>query len=175
MKIASTGNPVGGRVPTLGELKTIAFCSSYMFEGATKRGVELRADALPAEYVRKARNADRDFCGASSGIMGPVETHFKTRYTDILKLVIGPTAECSADLHELLHTMAESKIQHDARASGREESEWAMASQISFLRRQVSVTAVRRISDSLHNRLLQVGKGPGERQAEQRRDWAVRQ
>ena len=47
-----TGNLAGGRVPTLGELKTIALCPSYMRKGATKRGVNLQADALPAEYVR---------------------------------------------------------------------------------------------------------------------------
>ena len=38
---------------------------------------------------------------------------------------------------------------------------------------EVAVTAVRGISDSLHNRLLQVWKSPGQRQVESRRDWAV--
>ena len=169
-----TGNSAGGRVATLGELKTITFCPSYM-KPEVKKGVERRAAALPAEYTKKARDTDLDYCGTDPGTMGPVETHLKTRYPDILKLVIGPTSEISADFHELLHTMAESKIQHDARATGRQESDWAFASQICYLRRQVAITAVRGISDSLHTRLLQVGKSPGQRQAERRRDWAVYQ
>ena len=37
----------------------------------------------------------------------------------------------------------------------------------------MAVTAVRGIFNSRHTRLLQVGKGPGQRQAERRRDWAV--
>ena len=147
-----TGNRAGGRVATLGELKTITFCPSYMKPGG-KKGVELRAAALPAEYTKKARDTDLDYCGTTPGTMGPVETQLKTRYPDILKFVVGPMSELSEDFHELLHTMAESKIQYDARATGRPESEWAMASQISYLRRQVAVTAVRGISDS-----LQVGR-----------------
>ena len=110
--------------------KTITFCPSYM-KPDVKKGVERRAAALPAEYTKKARDTDLDYCGTDPGTMGPVETHLKTRYPDILKLVIGPTAEISADFHELLHTMGESKIQHDARATGRQESDWAFASQLS--------------------------------------------
>lgn len=103
-----TGNPAGGRVATLGELKTITFCPSYM-KPEVKQGVEKRAAALPAEYTKKARDTDLDFCGTMApgpGTMGPEETHLKTRYPDLWKLVIGPMAEMSSDFHELLNTMA---------------------------------------------------------------------
>ena len=55
-----------GQTASLAELKTIAFCQTYhhhsplvSHQGAVKRGVELRADALPGEYLRKARDTDR--------------------------------------------------------------------------------------------------------------------
>ena len=155
------GNPVGGRVATLAELKTISFCPSYHFPGAEKRGVEVRADQLPAIYLRKARVTDRDYCETAEDTIGPVETHLR-KFPPLVKLVVGPMAECSDDLHELLHTMAESKVSHNARTAGREETEEAYASTIAYLRRQISVCAVRAAADSLFSRLLQVGQqGPG--------------
>ena len=51
------GNPAAGKVSTLAELKTITYCQSYHFAGARKRGVELRADKLPAEYVKRRGTA----------------------------------------------------------------------------------------------------------------------
>ena len=42
----------------------------------------------------------------------------------LLKLVVGPLGECSGDLHELLNTLAESKMQYLCRSRGQLESEW---------------------------------------------------
>ena len=118
-----------GRVSTLAELKTITFCQSYHFPGATKRGVELRGDALPAEYLRKARDTDRNFCNTAPDIQGPVETKLRS-FPPLLKLVVGPFGECSGDLHELLNTLAESKTQYLSRSKGEPESEWKTASHL---------------------------------------------
>ena len=41
------------------------------------------------------------------------------------------------------------------------ESEWKIASNLSYLRRQLSVCAVRAVADSLLARLQQAGLGPG--------------
>ena len=83
-------------------------------------------------------------------------------------------AECSDDLHELLHTMVEIKVFHNARTAGREETEEACASTIAYLRRQISVCVVRAAADSLFSRLLQVGQqGPGASQAAKRRAQAM--
>ena len=54
-------------------MKTVTFCQSYHFPRATKRGVELRADKLPPEYLKKARDCDQDYCGTDRGNIGPVE------------------------------------------------------------------------------------------------------
>ena len=154
-----------GRVGSLAELKTIAFCQSYHFPGATKRGVELRADALPAEYLRKACETDRNFCDTAPGDQGPVETWLRS-FPPLVKLVVGPNGECSEDLHELLNTMAESKTQYQARTAGEMESEWKTASTLTYLRRQLSVCIVTGVAESLLTRLQQAGNpGRGARQA----------
>ena len=149
-----------GRVSTLAELKTITFCQSYHFPGAHKRGVEIRGDALPAEYLRKARDTDRDFCGTAPGTQGPVETKLRS-FPPLMKLVVGPFGECSGDLHELLNTMAESKMLQLRISRGELESEWKTASHLTYLKRQISVCAVRGMAESLLVRLQQAGVGQG--------------
>ena len=163
-----------GRVSTLAELKTITFCQSYHYPGANKRGVEVRGDALPAEYLRKARDTDRDYCGTAPGSQGPVETKLRN-FPPLMKLVVGPFGECSGDLHELLNTLAESKMLHLSRSRGELESEWKTASHLTYLKRQISVCAVRGMAESLLVRLQQAGVGPGggAAQAAKRRGQAM--
>ena len=170
------GNPAAGKVSTLAELKTITYCQSYHFAGARKRGVELRADKLPAEYVKKARDCDLDYCGTVPGTIGPVEAKLRS-YPPLMKLVSGPNAEFSGDTHELLQVMADCKAQYQCRSQGLEESEWRVASNLCYLRRQLSVCAVRSVADSLFCRLQQAGVGPGRgaRLAAQRRALAMAQ
>ena len=112
------------------------FFQSYHFTGATKRGVELRADKLPAEYLKKARDCDQDFCGTARGTIGPVEAKLRS-YPPLLKLVSGPNAEFSGDTHELLQIMADCKAQYQCRSQGLEES-----SSLTYLQRQLSICAV---------------------------------
>ena len=158
-----------GKMASLAELKTIAFCQTYHHPGAAKRGVELRADALPGEYLRKAREADRAYCGTGVGDQGPVERRLRS-FPPLVKLVVGPNAECSEDLHDLLNTMAESKTKHQCRTRGEIESEWKVASNLTYLRRQLSVCAVRAVADSLLARLQQAGPaGRGAAVAARRR------
>ena len=163
-----------GRVSTLAELKTISFCQSYHYPGARKRGVELRADSLPAEYLRKARETDRNFCDTGEGEVGPVERRLQN-FPPLVKLVVGPFAECSEDVHDLLNTMAECKTSYQCRSQGEVESEWKLASNLTYLRRQVSVCAVRAVADSLLARLQHSGPpGRGAAQAARRRAEAMR-
>ena len=60
-----------------------------------------------------------------------------------------------------MQTMADCKAQYQCRSQGLEESEWRVASNLSYLRRQLSVCAVRSVADSLFSRLQQAGVGPG--------------
>ena len=71
--------------------------------------------------------------------------------------------------------MAESKMLHLSRSRGEFESEWKTASHLTYLRRQVSVCAVRGMAESLLVRLQQVGVGPGggAAQAAKRRAQAM--
>ena len=74
------------------------------------------------------------------------------------------------DVHELLNTMAECKTSYQCRSQGEVESEWKLASNLTYLRRQVSVCAVRAVADSLLARLQHSGPpGRGAAQAARRR------
>ena len=53
------------------------------------------------------------------------------------------------------------------------ESEWKVASNLTYLRRQVSVCGVRAVADSLLNRLQQAGFARGAAQAAKRRAEAL--
>jgi hypothetical protein len=158
-----------GQTESLAELKTIAFCQTYHHPGAAKRGVELRADALPGEYLRKAKDTDRTYCGTADGEQGPVERRL-LGFPPLIKLVMGPFADCSEDLHELLNSLAESKTKYQCRMKGEVESEWKVASNLTYLRRQMSVCGVRSVADSLLCRLQQAGPaGRGAAAAARRR------
>ena len=87
-----------------------------------------------------------------------------------MNLVVGPIAECSEDFHDLLNSMAESKTKFQCRQRGEVESEWKVASNLTYLRRQISVCAVRAVADSLLSRLQQAGPaGRGAATAARRR------
>ena len=92
-----------------------------------------------------------------------------------MKLVSGPNAEFSGDTHDLLQAMTECKAQYQCRSQGLEESEWQVASNLTYLRRQLSICAVRSEADLLFCRLHQAGVGPGNgaRLAPQRRALAM--
>ena len=91
-------------------------------------------------------------------------------FPSLIKLVMGPNAECSEDMHELLNSMAESKTKYQCRMKGEVESEWKIASNLTYLRRQLSVCGVRAVADSLLCRLQQAGPaGRGAAAAAKRR------
>ena len=92
-----------------------------------------------------------------------------------MKLVVGPFGECSGDLHELLNTVAESKMLQLRISRGELESEWKTASHLTYLKRQISVCAVRGMAESLLVRLQHagVGQGGGAAQAAKRRGLAM--
>ena len=106
--------------------------------------------------LRKARDTDRTYCGTVAGDQGPVERRL-LGFPSLIKLVMGPNAECSEDMHELLNSMAESKTKYQCRMKGEVESEWKIASNLTYLRRQLSVCGVRAVADSLLCRLQQAG------------------
>ena len=68
------------------------------------------------KYLRKARETDRNYCDTAEGDVGPVARRLQN-FPPLVKLVVGPFAECSEDVHHLLNTMAESKTSYQDQGS----------------------------------------------------------
>ena len=77
------------------ELKTL-HAGPGTFGGSTHRGeaVARHARVLPADYARKARGIEQQFCGTSVGNIGPVEAKLHT-YDPVRGLVFGAFGEAS--------------------------------------------------------------------------------
>ena len=162
--------------PTLHELKVISFGKTRYKPGAKDRAVDIRAKNLHDEYVTKARNADQQYGGVEAGRRGPVESKLLS-FGQVKGLVFGNFGETSEATHKLLDTIATSRVRvalPQSAAGGRrgdsrsEEGEKAVA--VSYIRRRVSVAAVKGQCLSLLGRLEVLG--PGCAAAAGRRKWA---
>ena len=137
------------------------------------RAVDHRAGELQTEYLRKARNTDRAYCGTAEGAIGPVETKLASMGA-VRGVVFGAFGECSEPLHELIQYLAVSRAQVAEPQRGRsgelrtEAAEIAL--NIAFLRRTFSVAAVKAQAFSLLGRLETLGTGVTA--AEKRRAFA---
>ena len=168
----------GNFVPSLHELKMISSSKTRYGprrEGQeARRAVDVRADQLHQSYVAKARNTDRKYCGTLQGAVGPVERKLASM-GEVKGLVLGAFGEASEATHSLIHHLAESRVRVAGPQLGRrgqmrsEEAEIALAT--SFLRRTLSISAVKGQAFSLLGRLE--GLGPGAAGAAQRRTFAT--
>ena len=133
-----------------------------------------RANELNGEYIAKARNTDRQYCGTPQGTTGPVETKLAT-LGEVKGVVVGAFGEGSEDLHSLIHHLAFSRVRVAGPQKGRrgqvrtEEAELALTT--SFLRRTLSVVGVRAQSRLLLGRLEVIG--PRAAAAAGRRNYAL--
>ena len=138
------------------------------------RAVDKRAGELTPEYFQKARNTDRLFCGTEPGTTGPVETRLGTM-GHVEGIVLGATGEGSEPLHSLIHHLALSRVRVAGPQVGRrgqvrqEAAEGAITT--AFLRRSISVCAVRGQAWTLLSRLEVLG--PGAAAAARRRGFAL--
>ena len=171
---APGGDALAGQsTPVLHEIKVISCSRTRYKPGANRRAVDIRASTLPAEYLAKARAADRRQ-GVPAGEVGRVEAKL-ARLGTVRGLVVGNWGEVSEDTHVLLDAMASSRVRVAGPSQGRrgvlrsEAGEKAIA--ISGLRRRVSVMAVRGQASSLLGRLETLG--PGGAAARGRRDQAA--
>ena len=158
----------GNFVPRLHELKIISssktrYTPHRQGQEAT-RAVDKRASELNGEYIRKARNTDRQYCGTAPDTTGPVETKLGT-LGEVKGVVVGAFGEGSEDLHSLIHHLAISRVRVAGPQKGRrgqvrtEEAELAITT--SFLRRTLSVVGVRAQAKLLLGRLEVIGPGAG--------------
>ena len=149
------------------------------------RGVERRAEGLTQAYSRKAREVDWRHCGtprpplARPGVpqpprqIGPVESRLNG-FGRVTGWVFGPWGECSQDVHTMVQHLAEAKVKlADTQPGHRplfQSKEAQLASQVGFIRRKLSFTAVQQQARLLLDRLQLLGDGA--REAGRRREFA---
>ena len=168
----------GNLVPSLHEIKIISSSKTRYFPQRAGqkavRAVDKRAGELPVEYLTKARNTDRAYCGTAPGTIGPVETKLGT-LGEVKGIVMGAFGESSDALHALIHHLALSRVRIAGPQVGRrgqvrkEEAEIAITT--GFLRCSLSVVGVKGQAATLLGRLEVLGKGGAD--AARRRSSAL--
>ena len=175
MKITITTAGVPRQV--LHEIKCISSSQSRYKPTWSERGVDKRAEQLHDEYVVKARRADQDHGGVGQGEVGGVERKLLT-FPKVEGLVFGNWGEASQATHLLVEELACSRARiADPQTRGRKgqilSEEGIKALAVGYIRRKLSITAVKAQSHSLLGRLE--GLGPGATAAASRRTRAMEQ
>ena len=93
------------------------------------------------------------------------------QFGDIQGLVVGAFGEGSEDLHNLVQTLAESKVTAMGLSRGRQGTEAEVGVVVGQVRRMISTASVRAQAQCLLTRMSSVGEGVG--QAAKRRQWAA--
>ena len=138
------------------------------------RAVDKRSGELNSEYLAKARRTDQTYCGTAQGMVGPVERKLGS-LGRVHGIVVGAFGEGSDDLHSLIHHLAVSRVRYAGPQLGRrgqlrtEEAEIAIST--TFLRKTLSICAVRSQAQVLLGRLEVIG--PGSAAAALRRNNAL--
>ena len=140
------------------ELKIINCCPTRYVSGDKKRAVEKRADLLPAEYRKKARDCDRQYVGTLDGVRGPVETAL-LNHDELLGWVFGRFGEGSPLCHSMVQSLAEARVSSVARATGQQWTQAELGMAVTQIRRNLSVVTVRSQANCHLSRMLLVGLG----------------
>ena len=140
------------------------------------RGVDKRAAELHNLYVGKARKTDRLYGGSEEGHIGRVETKLLS-FPKVEGIVFGNWGEVSEATHNLIEILATSRVrvaEPQTDKKGRQMSEeQSKAQAVSFIRRRLSLAAIKAQCHSLLGRLE--GLGPGSTGAAKRRKFALEQ
>ena len=158
---------------TLAELKILSCCPSwYRPSGTEVRATERRARGLNADYRRKAKKIDQEIIKIPSGERGPVEQRLD-EFGEIKGLCFGAFGEASQDVHDLIETMAESRLRFQVLAEGRPEggSDQEKALIVGQLRRRLSLAAIKAQVECLLGRINQAGNG--NKQLAKKREWSL--
>ena len=115
---------------------------------------------------------DVDIIGIDSSRKGPVERRLE-EYGDLLGLCFGAWGEASEGVHQLVQTLAESRLKFQGLQRGRPGSDQELGILVSQVRRRLSLVAVKAQVECLLSKLHQVG--PGNQQLARSRVWAVRE
>ena len=168
--------PIGIPANTLAELKVIGAVESWYPRNGVlarkKKGVEKRAAVLPGEYRRPLEKLDRRYHGTTANQVGPLVRRLDS-FGRLQGLVMGAWQEGSKDLHDLLDTLAESKLNAMGLARGMQGTEMERGTILGQFRRRLSVAAAKAQSACLIGKVSKVGEG--HRQAAKRRAWVRRE
>ena len=151
-----------------------------------KRAVDVRAEGLTAEYAKKAQNIDHDFGGVPRPspvqrgapqpprVIGRVEARLQS-FGKVHGWCFGSWGEASEDVHPLVQLIAKSMLLIGEMRPGRRgppKSDVAqLAALVSYVRRQLSITAVREQARMLLERMQLLGDGSAD--AGRRRERAA--
>ena len=114
-------SPTGETTATLAELKLIGAVRSRYPGGSRIKAVDRRAGLLAGEYRRKVANIDHQVLHVPEDQVSPLQRRLEG-FGDLMGLVVGAFGEGSEDLHSLVQIMAESRLQVQGFARGREGS-----------------------------------------------------
>ena len=156
-----------GPTDSLAELKFVSAGVSWYPRGVEGRGTERRASKLPAEYKYKLAVLDRRFHDTSDNETGPLVRRLQS-YGELQKMVIGPWADCSKDLHALIKHLGKQRAIAQARERGRPASDRELGHIVGQIRRVLSTTFIRAHQTCLLSRIGFLGAGgmaAGERRA----------
>ena len=130
-----------------------------------------RGRELPGSYRRPLARLDERYRGTAPGETGALVARLQG-YGDLMCLVAGAWGDCSTDLHNLVQTCAESRVEHLCRSTGRPELEGQLSVIIGQYRRLLSSCIVRAQAQCLISRVGVIA--PQAREAAQRREVAGR-
>ena len=167
---ADNGGRIDGRV-RLGDVKVIHDCPTR-YRARHMRGhalaVEQRANAVHAEYHRKARDVDRRYNGCRDDEVGPCGRKLDS-FPRIEGFVVGSYGESSKDLLNLLREEAALGAQRCWRDMGARSADEAAGLLYTKLRRNLGIAIVRARARLLIDRVNLILAGNGAREAAQRR------
>ena len=160
-----------GVVDRLGEIKAMSAGVSRYPAGKTEKQADRRARELPGSYRRPLERLDQELRGTAPGDTGALVARLQG-FGELMCLVAGAWGDCSKDLHSLIQTCAESKVEHLCRSTGRPELEGQLSVIVSQYRRRLSTCIVRAQAQCLLSRVGVIS--PQAREAAQRREVAGR-
>ena len=162
----------GGTRPQLAELKIISCCETWYPAGGRVRGTDKRAGGLQQEYRKKAKNVDKNVLGIVDGQKGPVERRLD-EFGQVLGLCFGAWGDASEGVHQLVQTIAESRLKYQGLQLGRPGSDLELGVLVGQVRRRLSMAVIKAQVDCLLAKIHQVG--PGNSQLARKREWAVQE
>ncbi len=148
--------PHDGGPMELWELKCINQSKTYFSNvgGSRCAGVAHRAASVHQEYVRKAKNVDRDYnnVDVSGGNLGPTGQRL-AEYGQVRAIVFGPRGEGSSDAHSLVDLIANKAANRRWRPMGAKSFVVARDAYKSWAYRSIGITAIRANAELIRTRL----------------------